>query len=193
MAPSLPRLLTSVVSSAVLAAVGVSGAQAKGPVRSTEACTLLTSAELENALGVKGERPLVGMEIPFTKDATHDHAGSLFTCQGKIGDRFVLVTFGSRPVTAEGRKRAEDRIAQSQEELRTKGYTVRTESQGGVDCWTMAAPPGDTSAQAMFGTTCGGVKGADFYAITVSANGRDDIIPIGKLRILAETAASRLP
>jgi hypothetical protein len=180
-------------TAAALTLFGVSGAAAKGPIRSDKACSLITSAELHSAIGATPGNALVGMEIPFTKDATHDHDGSLFTCQGKVGDRFVLLTFGSKPVTPEGRTRAEERVAKSQEELRTKGYTIHREGRGGIECWTMAAPPGDASAQAMFGTTCGGEKGANFYSITVSANSTTEIIPIGKLRALAERAAARLP
>jgi hypothetical protein len=178
---------------AALALFGVSGAAGKGPVRSDKACSLIAPAELDRAIGATPGDALVGMEIPFTKDATHDHDGSLFTCQGKVGDRFVLVTFGSKPVTREGRKRAEERVARSQDELRKKGYTIHSDGRGGIECWTMAAPPGDASAQAMFGTTCGGEKGANFYSITVSANSTTEIIPIAKLRALAETAAARLP
>jgi hypothetical protein len=183
----------AVLAAAVVVAFGASEVGAEKPVRSERACSLITPGDLESTLGLKGGKPLVGMEIPYTKDANHDHSGSLLVCQGNVGGRYVSVTFGSRPITPEGRKRGEEKIARTQDALRKRGYTIRTGESDGIGCWTMAAPPGDTTGAAMFATTCGGVKGADFYSITVSANGANDIVPMDRLRVLAKSAASRLP
>ena len=183
----------AVAAVCLFASEALPAAEAPRPTRSEKACSLIVPADLESALGLHGGNPLVGMEIPFVKDANHDHSGSGFTCPGKVGGRYVSVTFGSGPVTTEGRKQGQEKIAQAQHALRKRGYTIRTETRQGIDCWTMAAPPGDTTGAAMFGTTCGGVKGADFYSITVSANGAGDIVPMERLRALARTAASRLP
>jgi hypothetical protein len=183
----------AVLAAAVVVAFGASGGAAEKPVRSERACSLITAGDLDSALGLKGGNPLVGMEIPYTKDANHDHSGSLLMCQGNVGGRYVSVTFGSRPITPAGRKRGEEKIARTQDALRKRGYTIRTGEGDGIECWTMAAPPGDTTGAAMFGTTCGGVKGKDFYSITVSAHSADELIPMDRLRTLARTAASRLP
>jgi hypothetical protein len=163
------------------------------PFRSEKACAPLTLADLETALGLEGGRALIGMEVPFVKDAEHDHAGSLFNCQGTVGGRYVSLTFGARPVTAEARKLADEKLAKTQDALRAKGYTIRTAEGGGIGCWTMAAPAGDTSDAATFATTCNGVKGADSFSITVSARNADDLVPMAKVRALAGAVASKLP
>jgi hypothetical protein len=190
------RLHSTAISNAVglllTLAPGVSVA-AQPAVRSDKACLLLTAADLKAVLGSSPEKPLVGLEVPFKKDATHDHDGSLFTCQGTVGGRYVMVGYGTQPVTPEGRKRAEARVNESQEKLREEGYAIEARDFGGVKCWTMAAPAADKSATAMFATNCGGTKGDYFFSISVSGTGKSDLIPMGKLKALADKAASRLP
>jgi len=182
-----------VALSLLAASVEVAGAGSPRSKRSEKACSLITTPELERALGLKVDKALVGLEVPYTKDATHDHDGSLFTCQGTIGGRYIMLAYGSQPVTPEGRKRAEARVEASQEKLRKEGYAIDARDFGDVKCWTMAAPPADTSATAMFGTNCGGTKGDYFFSISVSGAGKGDIIPMEKLNALADAAASRLP
>jgi hypothetical protein len=194
--PSVNRSTTfraTVALSLLAASLGATGAGVPKPTRSDKACSLITTAELAAVVGMKLDKALVGLEVPFKKDATHDHDGSLFTCQGMVGGRYVMVAYGTRPVTPEGRKRAEARVERSQEKLRKEGYAIDARDFGNVKCWTMAAPPADTSATAMFGTNCGGTKGDYFFAVLVSGARKSDIIPVEKLKALVDKAASRLP
>jgi hypothetical protein len=183
----------AVALSLLAASLGAAGAGTPRPTRSDKACSLITTAEIQGTLGLKPGKPLVGQEIPYKKDSTHDHDGSLFACQGTVGGRYVMVAYGTRPVTPEGRKRAEARVDASEEKLRREGYAIDARDFGNVKCWTMAAPPADTSATAMFGTNCRGTKGDYFFSITVSGARKTDIIPMEKLKALADKAASRLP
>ena len=171
----------------------VSEAATRPPTRSERACSLLTAADLERVLGLKGGGPLIGLEVAFTKDATHDHEGSHFTCQGTLGGRYVSVEFRSGPATAEGQRQVQERLAKSQVALQAKGYVITADERDGVRCWTIAAPARDTSPTALFSTTCAGTKGRNEYSITVSASGASDLVPTAKLRTLARTAATRLP
>jgi hypothetical protein len=187
----LTRMILLVLAVSVV--VGVSGAEARDAGKSNRACSLLTSADLEGVLGTKLARPLAGMEVPYTKDANHDHDGSVLTCQGKAGARFVTVVFGTQPVTPEGRRRGEAKAKESEEKLLKAGYSIESKEFGSVPCWTMLPPPGDKSSFAVFGSNCGGTKGDYFYSISISATGKADLVPIERLKALTDKAASRLP
>ncbi len=190
----MKRACSAAAALCLLATGARASAAATQPAkRSERACSLLTAADLERVLGLKGGAPLIGLEVAFTKDATHDHAGSHFTCQGTIGGRYLAVEFGSGPATAEGRRRARERLAESRDALRAKGYVIAADEDDAVRCWTIAAPAGDASPTALFSTTCAGTKGGNDYSITISASGASDLVPTAKLRALARTAASRLP
>jgi hypothetical protein len=57
----------------------------------------------------------------------------------------------------------------------------------------MVPRPGDRSGLTVFGTNCGGTKGDYFYSTSISATGKNDLIPIERLKALADRAPSRLP
>ena len=133
------------------------------------------------------------MEVPYTKDANRDHDSSVLTCQGKVGARFVTVVFGTQRVTPEGRRRGEANVKAAEEKLLKAGYSIESKEFGSVRCWTMLPPPGDKSGLTVFGTNCSGTKGDYFYSISISATGKTDLIPIERLKALADRAASRLP
>jgi hypothetical protein len=168
-------------------------ADAQTGARSDKACSLLTASELEQVMGGKLEKPLAGMKVPYTKDANHDHDGAILTCQGKLGARFVMVVYGTQPVTPEGRKRGEERARLAQEKLRTSGYTIKEKDFGDLKCWTMQPPANQKEGFSVFGTNCGGTRGDYFYSVSISATGAGDLIPIEKLKAVADKAASRLP
>jgi hypothetical protein len=189
--PRLEKIAVGLCLLATLPAVGHAAAQSSS--RSEKACSLLTPADLEGVLGTKLARPLAGTEVPYTKDADHDHDGSVLSCQGKAGARFVTVVFGTQPVTPEGRRRGEAKVKAAEDKLVKAGYKIETKEFGGVRCWTMLPPPADTPGHAVFGSNCGGTKGDYFYSISISATGKNDLIPIEKLKALADKAASRLP
>jgi hypothetical protein len=105
----------------------------------------------------------------------------------------VAVVFGTQPVTREGKRRGEAKVKAAEEKLLAAGYRIESKEFGSVRCWTMLPPPSDKSALGVFGSNCGGTKGDYFYSISISATGESDLIPIERLKALADRAASRLP
>ncbi len=160
---------------------------------SEKACALLQPAEIEAVLGAKLDRPLAGMAVPIAKDAAHPQGETLWTCQGRVGTRSVMVFWGTEPATPEGKVQGEARIKAPQERLRGMGYSIKESTLGTTTCWTMTPPASHGDEPVAFGTTCGGVKGNSFYSLSVSSTGAGDLLGVLKVKLLADKVAARLP
>jgi hypothetical protein len=188
---AVPERVVALAVFALCLATAHAGGQTS--TKSDRACSLLTASDLEKVLGRTLEKPLAGIEVPYKKDAEHDHDGAIFTCQGRVGARFVMVVFGPQPVTSEGRTRGEVRAKDAREKLLKSGYTIQEKGFGDLKCWTMEPPAKGVAAGGVAATTCAGTRGDHFYSIFISATGAGDLIPIENLKGLAGKAVSRLP
>jgi hypothetical protein len=77
--------------------------------------------------------------------------------------------------------------------LRQSGYMFPERDFGDLKCWTMQPPAYQKAGLSVFGTNCGGTRGDYFYSVSISATGTGDLIPIEKLKAVADKVASRLP
>ena len=170
---------------------GAALAQASAP--SEKACALLQPAEIEAALGAKLARPLAGMRVPVKHGAAQPAGEALWTCEGSVGARAVTVMYGSEATAAEANVRGATMLGAPRERLRAMGYTVKETTLGGSTCWTMTPPATHGDEPVAFATVCGGVKGASFYSVSVSAATAADLLPVEKVKLLADAAAARLP
>jgi hypothetical protein len=155
-----------------------------------KACSMLSISEVESVMGTKVTSSTEG-DIHYKKGPKSDHEGILMTCNWKVGARSVSLVYSTAPVTAEGKKQGERQIKASEETLMQEGYKVDKKDFGSLKCSTLVAPAQQAVKQ--FSTTCGTEKGRMFVTISASASGEGDLIPMEKIKTLAEMAASRLP
>ena len=69
------------------------------------------------------------------------------------------------------------------------GIKLESKTSGPITCVTMIPPP--NLAQAGFGTTCTVKKPPMFAVIEVSVNNEKDMVPLERLRGVAEKMAGR--
>jgi hypothetical protein len=155
-----------------------------------KACSMLSISEVEEVIGAKVTNSTEG-DIPYKKGPNSDHEGTLMTCNWKMDGRSVSLVYSTKSVTVEGKKQRENKISTSQEALISEGYKVDKKDFGNMRCSTMAPPAQQAVKQ--FSTTCGTEKGRMFVTVSASASGQDDLVPMEKIKTLAEKAASRLP
>jgi hypothetical protein len=103
--------------------------------------------------------------------------------------------YGTQPATAEGKKRGEAKTKAAVEKLRTMGYIIEERAFGEIKCSAILPPKSNKPGAASFGnvTSCGGAKGRYFFSLSVSTQSAKDVLPIEKLKPLAEKATARLP
>ena len=71
-----------------------------------------------------------------------------------------------------------------------EGGKVEVKTFGQVTCSTMVPPP--NLAQYGYNTTCSVLKGETVVAIEVTAKSQKDMVPMEKLRPVAEKMATRI-
>ena len=166
-----PTRVIVVLSSAVVlstVAAQASMAQATG----TKACGLVTESELQSALGSK---------VTLKPGSI----GDVQTCSGETPGATVLVRFF---------KRSTDRSGNAEqagiEAIKKMGAQVDVKTSGGIMCMT-AVPPQSLAAMG-FGTTCTVTsKAPTFAVIEITAKTQRDMVPMERLRAVAEKMASR--
>jgi hypothetical protein len=132
-----------------------------------KACSLLTPAEIEAALGSKLSN--------FTESGPF--------CNAKGANRAVMLRIA--------RKTGEDGAeAKGIEMMKKMGVQVDVKTFGAITCSTLL-PPSSLAAQVGFNTTCSITKGDTVAAIEVTTSAQQDMVPIEKLRPLAEKMAER--
>lgn len=186
-------LRKTIVTFLLLAAFSSPQVAVSQPISSSEkACILLKPAELEAVLGGKIASPMTGTEAPFHKDAKHDHDGVLYMCNAGVGSRGVSLMYGTQPATAEGKKRGEAKGKAAMEKMRKTGYIIEERAFGEIKCFTIL-PRSNKPGPAYVVTSCGVAKGRYFFSLSVSPQSAKDVLPIEKLKPLAEKATARLP
>jgi len=154
----------------VLLALGLAGrawAQDK-------ACSLVTPAELEAALGTKAPA-LKPQAVP---------GGNASICMGQTATATVMLRMAKRA------NPGGDTEAKGIEMAKKMGAKVEVKSFGQVTCSTMVPPP--SLAQYGYNTTCSVLKNGTVVAIEVTAKAQQDMVAMEKLRPVAEKMASRI-
>jgi hypothetical protein len=136
-----------------------------------KACALLTPSELETALGDK-----VTME-------PHDETEGVTFCSGKTPKATVMLRIATR------REGTADADKRGVEKARQMGAQVDVKTFGPMTCSTVVPP--ENLASHGFATTCAIVKGALVAAIDITAKARNDMVPIERLKPVAEKMAAR--
>src|SRR5262245_59022387 len=161
------RTSTLIVALIALGAVVVT---AQTPAH--KACALVTDAEIQSALGSKVTLRAGSM-------------GDVQTCAGETPGARVLLRFFRRTTDRSGNVEQAGIDA-----FRKMGAQVDVKSSGGITCMT-AVPPQNMAAMG-FGTTCTVTsKAPTFAVIEITAKTQKDMVPMEKLRAVAEKMASR--
>jgi hypothetical protein len=153
-------------------ALAVSSPDAKAlAADANKACALVTPAELEAALGEKVTlKPQSG-------------TGSVAMCTGTSPKANVLLRVAAK------REGSGDAAKAGVEMMRKQGYQVDVKMFGPITCSTME-PPANLAGHG-FNTTCSVTKGTLVAAIEVTAKAKADVIPIERLKPVAEKMAGR--
>jgi hypothetical protein len=158
---------------ALVLALAVAALPRAGAAAGNEACALLTAAELQGALGAK----VSGLEGGTgSKDAA--------MCMGSTPTGSVMLRRATRKPGHEGME------AKGIEMAEKMGAKVEVKTFGPITCSTMI--PAKSMEAYGFNTTCSVLKGGQVGAVEVTAKSRKDMVPIERLRPLAEKIAGRL-
>ena len=156
-----------------IVAVIVSGSF-RGARAQEKACSLATPAELEAA---------IGWSVPELKPQTMPGMAASI-CMGRTAAGSVMLR------VAKAGNQTGDKEAKGIEAAKKMGAQVDVKTFGPVTCSTMIPPA--NLAQYGFNTTCTVKKGDTVAGIEVTASTQRDMVPIGKLRPLAEKIANRI-
>lgn len=160
-------LLSSLVLSTLAAQPSI--AQGTG----NKACGLVTESELQSTLGWR-----VTLEPYSTTDDVH-------MCGGKTESARVLLRVFTRSKDPSGT------VEQAGiEAIKKMGAQVDVSTSGGIMCMTVVPP--QSMAAMGFGTTCTVTsKAPRFAVIEITAQTHKDMVPMERLRRVAEKMASR--
>jgi hypothetical protein len=177
------------IAGLLLAATALTCAQARAGQSGYKPCTMVSAAEAEALSGQKvtktGEQ-----DIPYKKDANHDHDGVISICtQSFSATQGLSLTVSTAPTTPEGKAQGEAAAKKAEEMLKKQGAKVEAKKYGNTTCSTMILQ----GAMATFsGTNCGAEKGQLFFSVSVTA-GTKGLVPMDQVHELAEKILSRLP
>ena len=158
------RFVRSATIAAVLIACAATANTATA--QTNKACGLLTAAEIEAGLG-------------FKSTLSPNPGG----CMGPTPTHHV-VSLELKAATPPG---PNDEATFTQF-LKAQGIQPEFKKFGPTTCWT-GTPQ---KAGVAFGTSCSITKGAQTATISVTAGAAKDVVPVEKLRLLAEKMAPRL-
>jgi hypothetical protein len=174
------RILRATLTGALVALAF--GAPASAAADGIRACGLLTAAELAAVLGGKlsglqegggagplGAGPKGGSDVAF--------------CSAQTPNASVLLRLAKKT------GRAPDSAAKGVAIAKQMGAQVEVKTFGPVTCSSMVPPK--NLEQYGFNTTCSVDKGTQVAAVEVTAKSQKDMVPIDKLRPLAEKMAGR--
>lgn len=149
-----------------------------------KACSLLTPAELRAAIGGS-----VGHATGIFSPKNSYRHGDFWSCEETVGTHMVRIFFNSLPVTAEGKKLAQEQ----KDRYRKEGYQIQEKEFNGLRCATLVPPTGTREALPAPGTSCEHEKGPYHIIVAVEATGANDLVAMEKVASLTEKASSRAP
>jgi hypothetical protein len=163
---------TLVVLSAAVIVSAMAGRASLAQAPANKASALVTDAELQSALGSK-----VALKA--------GSLGTAQTCSGESPSATVSVRLLKTSTARSGNAEHSGIDA-----IKKMGAQVDVKTSGGIMCMTVVPP---TNLATMgFGTTCTVTSKAPTYAvIEVTAKTQKDMVPMEKLRAVAEKMASR--
>ena len=166
-----PARLTSLLVPAI-ALIVVAAQNTAGQTPAGKACGLVTESELQSVLG--GNVSLKGGSI-----------GEVQMCSGQAQNATVMLRLFKRTTDpAGGAEKA------GIDAVKKMGVQVEAKTVGGTMCTTMVPPA--NMAQMGFGTTCTVTSKAPMFAvIEITAKTQKDMVPMEKLRAVAEKMATR--
>jgi hypothetical protein len=159
---------------------------ASGPANS--ACSLVSAAELEAVLGAKVSG-LSGGNVPGEMNVV---SANVQMCTGHTPAATILLRTprsGGSGGTKSGKNSANAAEA-GLKMAKEMGAQVELKTFGPITCSTII-PVKEMEAYG-FNTTCSVVKGSQVGAIEITVKNRKDMVPIDKLRPVAEKIASRM-
>jgi hypothetical protein len=172
----------SMNSRALIRCLMATGLVVCGTMRAAEsnkACGLLTPSELQSVLGVE---VVLGGGVAMP-------AGGAAMCIGKTGTATVMLRVAKRKMP-EGKAPAGARERAGIEMAKKMGAQVDVKNFGPITCSTMVPAP--SMAQYGYNTTCTVVKAGVVAGVEVTVKRQKDMIPIERLRPLAEKMSGRI-
>lgn len=144
-----------------------------------EACRLLSAGEIE---------AVVGEKVTFHPASAHER------CNIQIGNGpdnlMVHLVKKAKPS-----KEAEEYTKQGEEEIKKRGIKTTIEKQGNTTCTTSAPPHPPQKIGSpfdLYSTSCVFKKGELLLILMIYRTSEKKMVPVSRLRPLAEKAASRL-
>ncbi len=166
----LTRAIVVLFSGVVLSTLAAQASIAQETAN--KACGLATESELQSALGSR---------VTLKPGSI----GNAQTCGGETQSARVLLRFFTRSKDPSGN--AEQAAIEA---IKKMGAQVDVKTSGGIMCMT-AVPPQSMAAMG-FGTTCTVTsKAPTFAVIEITAKTQKDMVPMERLRAVAEKMASR--
>lgn len=148
-----------------------------GAVEGNKACGLLTPAELESVLGAKVTLS-GGGQMP---------GGKIEICTGQAPTATVVLRLS--PGLDPGRDRSGAKVKAGLEKMKNMGFQMDVKTFGPIVCSTVEPPAG--KEQMGYNTTCTVSKDTALAGIEIAANSKNNMVPIEKLRPLADKMAGR--
>jgi len=168
------KRLPMAVRGALVLALAIVGFPDDADAAGNRACALLTPAEIQEALGAK----VSGLDGGGAQ-------GDAAICTGNIPTGKVMLRTATRKAGEERNIEAEGiKIAEKM------GAKVEVKTFGAITCSTLI--PSKSMEELGFNTTCAVLKGTRVGAVEVTTKAQKDMVPIEKLRPLAEKIADRL-
>lgn len=170
------KVLWQVVVVLAASIIWICGMVAPGDASAvTDACKLLTAGEIEAVVGGKVVHS-GATTTPALKEKAKD------VCQMSAGTSSVMVRRFAK-------KDADTKSAsEGMEQAKKMGLKMTEEKHGNTTCSTITG----NSRAPVYSTGCKVEKGGFFVFVEVMATSEAKMIPVSKLRPLAEKAASRL-
>jgi hypothetical protein len=177
------------IAALLLVITALACAQARAAQSGYKPCTMVSAAEAEALSGQKVTKT-AEQDIPYKKDANHDHDGVVSICtQSFSGTQGLSLTVSSTSTTPEGKAQGAAAAKNAEEMLKKKGAKVEARKYGDTTCSTMILQ----GAMAAFSATnCAAEKGQLFFSLSVTA-GTKGLVPMDQVHTLAEKILSRLP
>ena len=156
-----------------------------GAASKYKACSLLTTAELEAALGAKvgrtDERDIAITEGPYKGE-------TMSTCSWVVGSAYVGLNVLRQVLTGEQRAAGLARLRQALEDLQKKGWTIERANIAGAACSTARPPASESGALPV--VEC--LMESKGFAFSLYVFTRATLTP-QQVKALADKAAARLP
>jgi hypothetical protein len=168
---SIASMIARQIPTAVLILALVAGC-VQNSLAQNKACALATPAEIQSAIGAS----------PAWKP--NSMPGGADFCMGQAGSYKIMLRLAQRSDTTGDKEKKGIAMAKQM------GAQVDVKKFGDITCSTFIPPA--SMAQAGYNTTCSVFKNGQVGAIEITAKSQSEMVPIDKLRPVADKIAGRL-